>query len=670
MFINSLKFRLTLIFLLVALVPLLALAAFQLDQFVSEVTENITSQEIEIAGTNADIIDSWVNSKLMQLVSLYESYPDFNNMEPSEVMDILKIIKQSDQEVETSLVADQSGNCIADNYSKRPNMAGQEHFIRAMETKKPVVSDIMDSERTGSRIIAVAVPLLDKAGNFTGLIQSDVVVKALEENIGTVKIADSGFAFLMSDTGNIIFHREWQRIGKNYKQFATDHSVIKAFDEEVLINDSGNINYLEEDPEGKKVEMVGAYATVPSTGWKVIVTAPSDEVYSNVNNSILITILLILAVAVLVAAVSMWIANRISRPVKISADYLDLLAKADFSRDLPDMYMNRRDEIGALLKSVDVMSKSVRNVINDVVAGTGKVLDNIFTSSDNLSELLERISEVSTNADEVTELTEETAAATEEMNATITEIESAVKSIADKAQKGATVVSEISRRAQELKDNAVISQNESRDIRSEVDAEMRKAMEQAKGVENIKVLAETILEIAEQTNLLSLNAAIEAARAGEAGKGFGVVAEEIRKLAEGSRQTVVKIQNVISEIVSAVGNLVACSEKTLDFIDSKVINDYRAMVGIGEQYFRDSAAIHDLVTDFSATSEELLASMQNMVSTINEVAVSNSDEAQKTWDISRKALDVKEKASRVSELMDAVKRSSESLSDSVSQFKV
>lgn len=84
MFINSLKFRLTLIFLLVALVPLLALAAFQLDQFVSEVTENITSQEIEIAGTNAEIIDSWVNSKLMQLVSLYESYPDFNNMEPSE----------------------------------------------------------------------------------------------------------------------------------------------------------------------------------------------------------------------------------------------------------------------------------------------------------------------------------------------------------------------------------------------------------------------------------------------------------------------------------------------------------------------------------------------------------------------------------------------------------
>ena len=81
MFVNSLKFRLIFIFLVVALVPLLALASFQLSQYVSEVTENTKSHEIEIAGTNAEIIDSWVNSKLMQLVRLYESYPDFNNME-------------------------------------------------------------------------------------------------------------------------------------------------------------------------------------------------------------------------------------------------------------------------------------------------------------------------------------------------------------------------------------------------------------------------------------------------------------------------------------------------------------------------------------------------------------------------------------------------------------
>ena len=194
-FANSLKFRLTLIFLAVALVPLLALASFQQARYVSEITENTMSREMEIAATNAGIIDNWVNSKLMQLVRLYEYHPEYNDQQLNEIMDILKIIRQSDQEVETSLAADRFGNCIVDNYSKRPNMAQQEHFIRAKETKKPVVSDVMDSERTGSRIIAVAVPLLDKEGNFLGVIQSDAVVKSLENNIGSVKIADTGFAF-------------------------------------------------------------------------------------------------------------------------------------------------------------------------------------------------------------------------------------------------------------------------------------------------------------------------------------------------------------------------------------------------------------------------------------------------------------------------------------------
>ncbi|NLC39384.1 MAG: hypothetical protein GX763_00520 [Clostridiaceae bacterium] len=90
-FVNSLKFRLALILLLVSLVPLLALASYQLTQYISEITNNTRNQEIEIAKTNAEIIDTWVNSKLMQLAELYKSYPDFNEMELNEIMDILKI---------------------------------------------------------------------------------------------------------------------------------------------------------------------------------------------------------------------------------------------------------------------------------------------------------------------------------------------------------------------------------------------------------------------------------------------------------------------------------------------------------------------------------------------------------------------------------------------------
>lgn len=665
-FIDSLKFRLILILLCVALIPLLTLASFQLSQYMSEITENIKVHEIEIASSNAKVIDSWVNSKRMQLTELYKAHPEFSNMNMEEIMSTLKIINQVDQEVETSLVADKHGNNIIDNLTSRPNITNEEYFIMAKETKKPVISDIMNSERSGARIIAVAVPILDKSQNFIGIIQSNVVVKALENNIGTVKIAESGFAYLLSSSGNIIFHREWQRIGKNYTEFANSKNKLNAFEEGVFVNDSGFIQYAEDDG----LKMVGSYATVPTTGWKIIVTAPSNEIYKNANTSNLISIILIISATVIVVVISLFTANRIAKPVKIAADHLNILAKADFTKDLPDGFINRKDETGVLMKSVNVMSKSIRTVINDVISEASNVKENIIISSENLTELSDRISEVSSTTEDMSAMAQQTAAATEQMNATSVDIENAVRSIAQKAQNGSAVVSKISERALDLKESAAVSRSTTNDIRNAIDSEMKSALEQSKAVRKINVLTESILRITEQTNLLSLNATIEAARAGEAGRGFAVVADEIRKVAEGSKDTANKIQIVTKEVIKSVEDLAISSEKALDFIDTKVIDDYKTMVGIGEQYYNDAASIHELVTDFSVTSDELLRSIQNMVRAINEVTDSNNEGAQGTQIISQKALYVLERASKVSELMKATKRSSESLAASVSIFKV
>lgn len=82
-----------------------------------------------------------------------------------------------------------------------------------------------------------------------------------------------------------------------------------------------------------------------------------------------------------------------------------------------------------------------------------------------------------------------------------------------------------------------------------------------KNAETIKVI-DFITDIAEETNLLGLNAAIEAARAGEQGRGFAVVAEEVRKLAEQSREAIERIQRTLNEMNKAVGDIAKTIETT------------------------------------------------------------------------------------------------------------
>jgi methyl-accepting chemotaxis protein len=284
--------------------------------------------------------------------------------------------------------------------------------------------------------------------------------------------------------------------------------------------------------------------------------------------------------------------------------------------------------------------------------------DNLSSTAEitnvNLLSLTESIGDISATTEELSAGMEETAATTQQMNATATEIETSMENVAQKAQDGALTANEIIRRATELEKNFRSSYENSNRVFEEVKSRLEHALENSKAVEQINVLAETILQITEQTNLLALNAAIEAARAGEAGKGFAVVAEEIRKLAEDSNRAVAEIQKAAKTVISSVDNLAENSNTMLNFVANDVIKDYRAMLDVAEQYFKDAGNINDFVNDLSATSEEVLASIHNMIKAIGEVTNATNEGAEGTSNIAGKASNIVEKAGLVSTSMESV----------------
>ena len=156
-------------------------------------------------------------------------------------------------------------------------------------------------------------------------------------------------------------------------------------------------------------------------------------------------------------------------------------------------------------------------------------------------------------------------------------------------------------------------------MQAEIRSSLQKALEDAKVVEKIGILADSILNITGQTNLLALNASIEAARAGDAGRGFAVVAEEIRVLAEQSQEAVANIQAVTENVSSAVGNLAKDSNRLLDYVDQDVVESFALFEKMADDYNADATKINELVSDFSATSEELLASINSISEAIDGI---------------------------------------------------
>jgi len=384
--------------------------------------------------------------------------------------------------------------------------------------------------------------------------------------------------------------------------------------------------------------------------------------------STIMVVLVVGIISILVGiAISLVIGRIISRPVIELANSALKMAEGDLS--VKPIKVKNKDEIGDLVSSFNLMAQNLRMVIEKVSINS---------------------SQTAASAEELTASAEQTARATEQIATSIQVIASGAETQVDSANDSSTAMNEMTIGIQQIAETSS-SVSESA-IETSLEANLgneslQKMIDQmntindavadsALGVKQLGELSKeigniigVITGIADQTNLLALNAAIEAARAGEHGKGFAVVADEVRKLAEQSKESADQIAGLITRIqVETIEAVQAMEVGTTEVATGRLIVDET-----GKRFEKILVSIEQVtaqIQEVTAISEEMSASTEEVSASIGEMANIAQHSAENTQDVASASEEQLASMEEIAASATILSKMAEDLQETVQQFKL
>lgn len=318
-----------------------------------------------------------------------------------------------------------------------------------------------------------------------------------------------------------------------------------------------------------------------------------------------------------------WVVTRsIVVPIRDCVAFTGLLAQGDFSRDVPDSFRGRGDEMGELARAYHTMVNNTRALLKNLSGG-------VETVASSATALSATATQLSSGAEETTHQSAQVAAAAEEMSSNMNAMAASSEQMSANVSTVSAAVEELTTSVGEMAKSAERAASTAANAAQLVDASNSQIGDLGNAADQIGKVIEVIQDIAEQTNLLALNATIEAARAGEAGKGFAVVATEVKELAKQTASATEDIRHRIEGIQNSTGQAV------------------KSMAGIGDvvrQVNELSRTIASAVEEQSITTQEIAKSIAQASNAAQTVAKGVTESATASQEIARIIVGVDEAA--------------------------
>lgn len=544
------------------------------------------------------------------------------------------------------------------------NISQQTYFKDAMSGKSvvadPIVSDINKS-------IMSAVPIKDSQGIVVGVLTGRMDYTDLSKITSAIKIGNTGYGYMVNSAGVVIAHPDMFKLLYDVNEAFTEDPTLAplvALTQKMAAGETGTGTY---EMNGDK-KLVG-YAPVKETTWSVGVAQNDVEAMAALYGLRKHTILLTIFFIFLSLVIGLIIGRYLGRPIMQAANKCEQIANGDFSNLIDEAFTARGDEIGALTKGFN----KIINNFNDILKQFKDTSDKMLESSQSMNTATQTVAatmqQVSASTQQISSGLQTVSASTEEVSASGEQMSAAISIVADEANSGAEQAQDINKRAENLGKEVQGNRDNTQNIYDHIRGKVLNAIDEAKIVEEIATLADSISSIAEQTNLLALNAAIEAARAGEQGRGFAVVADEVRKLAAESSETVKDIHTLTGRVQVAINDLVTNSQGLLEFINTDVTKGYDSMIEVSHQYKQDADLFLNLSQKTAQASVEVLSSVEEINKALESVAATITESAAGSQEIARSIEHSNKSIMEVSDAAAELAEEAVRMDELVKQFK-
>ncbi|WP_373229160.1 methyl-accepting chemotaxis protein [Cohnella sp.] len=601
-------------------------------------------------------------SMLNNLTQVEKEHVENANLAASKLLDdmgnsLLNVTKTNSHWEDNRAAAESNDvEWLKENVDVAVDIVPNLHFLATVSPDGSILSQKGDvKEFTGKLAYPEILKRLEQESDFSGLVLTSKGLASIAVSKITNEAGDA------PSSGVLVFGRlldvqaikaiklilqqqaDVAVLARNAPLMSTSETILETQLQARSVAAMADGGYLESEVSKRnKWRYSHAFASLKGIDGKPLgvlyVTMPS-EASTNVANSIFTLSLTVgLILLMLLALLSMLIHKRILVPMHGVADTLNKVSEGKLTGQVEEKYGRRKDEIGEISSSVNVMIRTLRQLIShigDTAALVSASSEQLSASSGETSEashvIADAINGVAQGAERQAIGSEESVVAVSEMTSGVRSIEQTSLAVTEASQHAASEAeqgNELVQRAIRQMNQISVTVNRSADV-------VQRLGERS---EEIGKIIEMISQVAAQTNLLALNAAIEAARAGEEGRGFAVVAGEVRKLAVQSEDSARQISVLVKEVLSYTHQAVDAMNEGTEEVQAGLaaVNDsgeafrniLTSVMSVTGQIQGVTMVVHQLselseqvagmVRENAAIARESAAATQNVVATTEE----------------------------------------------------